>query len=145
MKGFVGVPYYCLNCMVGYTASNRHKCPEDDSCDDCRRPMEDHKRWKDENGSCKSVSCENCLRVFVDADCFKLHKNWTCKKSWICPKCKFKYPQKHPKESHKCYETKCGHCGEYDVKKDHLCFIQPEKAWTARRTKPCIPTMVTTL
>ena len=80
-----------------------------------------------------ALTCESCLRVFSDSDCFELHKSFICKRSWCCPKCQFSYPYSRAKEAHRCYESKCTTCGEYAVKSQHLCFIQPERA------KPAIP------
>ena len=71
--------------------------------------------------------------MFSDSDCFALHKAFICKKSWCCRKCQFSYPYKHPREIHQCYESRCSTCGEYAVKDEHLCYIQPEVA------KPAIP------
>ena len=124
----MGVPHYYIQCMVSYASKSRHKCVNDNSCDRCRCPMDKHRP-----SLAVTTRCEVCLRVFSDAECFTLHKTLLCKKSWCCPKCQFSYPQKHPKEGHQCYESKCVTCGEYAVKTKHLCFIQPERA------KPGIP------
>ena len=123
MTGFMGVPHYCIECMVGFSSKSRHKCASDNSCDRCRRPMEKH-----HPSLPAPATCELCLRVFSDAACFALHKSFICKKSWCCPKCQFSCPQKHPKETHQCYESRCTACGEYAVKDKHLCYIQPEIA-----------------
>ena len=123
MAGFMGTPHYCIQCMVGYPSKSRHKCPGDSSCNRCHRPLEEH-----QDPLPVALTCESCFRVFSDRDCFALHKSLICKRSWCCPKCQFSYPHRHPKEKHQCYESKCATCGEYAVKSQHRCFIQPEKA-----------------
>ena len=123
MAGFMGTCLYCIKCMVGFPSKSRHRCPDDSSCDRCRRPLEEH-----QESLPVALSCEACLREFSESDCFNLHKSFICKRSWCCPKCKFSYPHSHAKEKHQCYESKCTACGQYAVKSQHRCFNQPERA-----------------
>ena len=122
IRAFFGVSYYCQRCNVGSNDKFNHRCPDDLSCDMCRRMEAEHKEPLAE-----PIICEVCFRSFTDLQCEFLHRQILCKKSWFCVSCKRDYPHHREKAAHKCYERKCYKCDEWYTG-EHLCYIQPKAA-----------------
>lgn len=71
--------------------------------------------------------CDKCFRLFSDQQCFDVHVQHICSKSWKCLKCERLYPYKRSQANHICYEFKCRVCSKWVVR-NHLCFIEPKQA-----------------
>ena len=123
----VGKSYWCLECMKGYHAKEKHRCSKVCKCcltEGClgitlKAP------WRE---------CGTCHRMFTGSDCYVNHcrpnrdGQSVCQKFYKCQKCnKVISRQKRKPLDHMCGENMSWNCEEYVDPNTHRCFMKPIK------------------
>lgn len=123
LNAFIGTPYACEFCYIGYTNRRDHWCFYF-----CRvfNDSEYHRN------AVKKRQCDDCLRYCKSDYCYAMHKKTPvgleyaqCDVTKHCSRCNKHYHISVPKP-HKCPAERCIHCNEtLHVDGAHQCFIQP--------------------
>jgi hypothetical protein len=114
IKRFLGVPYYCHYCKLGYNNLGRHTCKN--LCRMCHRV------------TCQPISgqypikCKFCGKFCRDLTCNRFHESKFCYKINKCKDC-----NSYKLSKHVCKDQKyCKNCKSV-VDINHLCYILTEQ------------------
>ena len=113
VSSFLGRGYWCLECMKGYDAKEKHRCSKVCKCcftEECLG-IALKAAWRE---------CGTCHRIFAGNECYvnlcrpNREGQSVCQKFCKGPKCdKVISHQKRKPEDHMCREKMCWNCEEY--------------------------------
>lgn len=124
ITGFIGKPYYCRLCRVGYFVKTAHKCPHV-----CKRCLKSPPCLSNDN---YSERCAKCHLFFHSQQCLMNHylphfanQKSVCDTIKFCALCRKMYSLEKIKQ-HKYGYTKCNICHAY-LPSGHHCYVQPPR------------------
>ena len=121
IKAWFGKSYYCLDCEVGYSNLNKHKCKHERKCKRCdgKRCLHLPKLHK---------YCQTCFGMFSNPECYADHvTNGICATATTCNTCGEWFPQKTENlDNHHCEDLTCSYCHKIH-KRGSECYITTTK------------------